>query len=312
MGAARFVVAFLALAGLALVVISLAFVKDNWYETRVVYANNVTQKITYGPLQTCANGDCAYIKSQDSSLGSCTRKGKLISARIYSCLGCAILGGLLFLIAIPVSFPNVKGAAIARVVLLAFAFAALAVCATLFYVTIEQWLFCDKTFCEMTGSTAASCSEKFTVFFYLLCAAGIDAFLATLVGIAAVLDTPPTIQATPGTTAPALGADELANIAGGAAVEPKPAGDGEAAAESGQQENADAADEAAAEDDWVWDEESAMYWSDSAYLYLHAESGMFYDPQSGWWFDPEGGWFDPEAPADDTEVILDDATKKTA
>jgi hypothetical protein len=278
----RFVVAAFGIAGAALTAVSLAFTEENWYKITLT-TTNMTATTTYGVIKQCANDGCTYTQANDLTLGSCTRPGTLISARIYACLACTIVGGFLCLLAVPASIPNVKGAAVGRVVLMAFAFALLAVAVGLFYVTFEQWLFCDKNFCALYPNT--TCDATFTLYYWLLVAAAGSALVGMLVGVVSVITTPPTVEVEPTQPTSTDAKDGSRGVPVEAAEE---VGGGEV----GEEEAAEGDED---QGDWAYDDESGMYWSESSCLYLHWESGMFYDPNSGYWYDPESDqWFAAE------------------
>ena len=294
MSGIRFLVAIIALAVVGCTTASLAFVEVNWFKV-TVSSNTTSTSFNTGVIKSCnPAGVCDFNNYKSVDLGSCSRSSDLIQARFYSVLVSACWGGLLSLFAVAASVPDTKGAALSRTVLLAFSFLLIGVSAGLFYMSIERWLYCDKSYCEfVTLSSGSSCKSEFTLQYWLLAGSCPGALLGLIVAVAAYV------------TTPAAGSDSTTNQndASREPTAPTPAPvptDSTPAPHEEPEPDAKVEDEYApegeAEDgdegDWVWDEESGMYWSDSAYLYLDAESGWFYDP-SGWWYDPESGeWVD--------------------
>ena len=320
----RFVVAFFALAAAALAATSYAFEKEGHY--KVTFTGG---SVAFNVLRSCVSTTsttCEWLKVEEVSFpNKCTRTKTNVGLRIYSMMSLGPFGGFLALVGVAASFPNSRGAGIARLLIMVFSFLSLGVSCGLFYMNVS-WLYCDEKVCDLS-TTFTNCEESFTLYFWLHAGACGSALLGTVVAAPALAQAESAPEAPPPETEPtaaeasnddasapatenngdtAKNSDETQAQAPDSNDSKPDAAEAEPAAHANEQDGADdpAAEDADAEEagdedgDWVWDEESGMYWSESAYMYLEPESGMYYDPNSGWWYDPETEqWIEPEEEA---------------
>jgi hypothetical protein len=213
--------------------------------------------------------------------GYCSRSGRQINDRVRAVLGLMITSAIVALIgtiASAIAFRQNSSRWFSRISLLCSGLAASAAVAgaILFYVSIEHWYFCDKSYCDFWagawagfGIHSAGCENFRSGSFYAGVAAVVCAVLAFVCQLIAIVRA---LKNGVSPTEPELREvtrDDHQNLQGaGEGVRlppPPPAGD------------------------WVYDAVSGLYWSDQQHVYLDVVTSKCYDPKSEQWHDPVGG-----------------------
>mmetsp|Transcript_53241 Transcript_53241/g.163807 ORF Transcript_53241/g.163807 Transcript_53241/m.163807 type:complete len:279 (-) Transcript_53241:60-896(-) len=236
----------------------------SWYVIQYDQAG-VDVKFESGLFQNCANDNCESNEYNDNP--DCDRSGSSLESRVFATVGLSIASMIMSVIGAATALAGMGSPKIAAGSLLFGILAATtAGCGVaLFVYTIENWYYCDKTFCEFYNPT--NCENDFGLAFYLAAASVICAIVGFVCQLVAVL-TSPTIA---DDESPTSGSNEPVHRDEGAYQESSPA---------------------PPEGDWVYDESCGLYWSDAEYLYLDTNTNQYYDPKSGQWYDPESqSWY---------------------
>ena len=226
-----------------------------WYE---VSSSGTTE---IGLFKTCAGGECE--KNEYADMSTCSRKGSSMKTRTQAVAGLVIVSGIMGICACgaavgAVMAPSSILSPVALLLCILSATTGGCGCA-LFVYNIENWYFCDKTYCEYFGFT--NCTNKFSTAFYLAVVAVIAGLVGFICQLVAVILAPP---------------------AAAASVESEPNQSQAYASEEPYYEE----QQPLPEGDWVYDDASGLYWSDKEQLYLDHAAGQYYDPASGQWYDP--------------------------
>ena len=240
----------------------------DWYE---IEPNNTTT-IKVGLLQSCVQDECKTNDFKDQA--GCDRSGSGMTTRINAILGLLISAAIVAVIAIvliAVSFAKpttpAKPLAVFGCVL---ATAAVASSLALFVYTVENWYFCDKSYCAYNNTPG--CKNGFAMSFYIACGGGLALLIAFICQLVAMLTGAPPSEPE--------------------AQQPSPANRGGQQASSANEPHAAyAADDNGVppppDGDWTYDAGSGLYWSEREYLYVDTVTNQYYDPKSGQWYDPQ-------------------------
>jgi hypothetical protein len=263
--------------------LSAAFTGD-WYRIRVDYGTGATgishAVLRYGLLERCLMVDgrsqgCFKEYDPIYADGYCSRSGRQINDRVRAVLGLMITSAIVALIgtiASAIAFRQNSSRWFSRISLLCSGLAASTAVAgaILFYVSIEHWYFCDKSYCDYRArvGTTDACANSLSGSFYVGISAVVCAVLAFVCQLIAIVRA---LKNGVSPTEPELREvtrDDHQNLQGaGGRVRPPPPPPG----------------------DWVYDADSGLYWSDQQHVYLDVVTSRCYDPKSGQWHDPVGG-----------------------
>jgi hypothetical protein len=246
-----------AFAVLSIALLATAVALPSWYVVKVG-----SGEIKFGLFQTCANDECSSSEYDDNS--QCPdRSGSGLGTRINATVGLMIASMIMSVVAAAMAVLGLGSQKLGAVSLLFSVLAATtAGCgAALFVYTLENWYFCDKTYCEWSGFP--DCENGFGTAFYLA-AAGVACAIGEFVSqLVAVVTADPEQE------------PESAQVSSNEPVAQQ--------ADEGYTGDAPAPPDG----DWVYDDSCGLYWSDSEYLYLDTTTNQYYDPKSGQWYDPE-------------------------
>jgi hypothetical protein len=275
-----------------------------WYRIRVDFVAGSGMRNTvlrYGLLGYGLRGHClAHDRPQhcfeedDLIYRSCSRSAddlvRETNTRVHAVLGLMISSAILALIGTissALAFRQNLSHWFGRISLLCSGLTASTgvAGAILFYVSIEHWYFCDKSFCDLWadfGIPTADCANSLSGSFYagiagVVCA--VLAFVCQLIAIVRATDNGIAIANDIAPTEPQLREvtrDDHLNlqVAGGRVRPPPPPAPAPPPPPAG---------------DWVYDAGSGLYWSDQQHVYLDVVTSKCYDPKSGQWHDPVGG-----------------------
>lgn len=275
--------------GVCLAIATIAYIVgvagNEWYTIKISGS-----KSTVGLFKTCSSGECESIDFASVASASCNREESAVSARFGGMRAATILGLIFAFAGAGASFATLilkkKITAIASLVLGILAAFGGGAAIALFAFVLENWLYCDGTFCD--ANTFPDCSSTYGWSFYIA-AVGV---LFSLIGIICAALAYRNVASDPAATDGAAAQREGS---------PLPYGNGSSRGDAYQtttttttttyQTTTDTVPPPP-EGDWVYDEASGLYWSDTQYLYLDTTTNEYYDPNSGLWYSPETGeWY---------------------
>jgi hypothetical protein len=248
-----------------------------WYRIRVDYVTESGRHHSvgrYGLVEQCLEADeKRQICSESYGEGPCGRSQ--MDTRMHVTLWLLIVSAIVAFIgtiASALAFRQNSSRWFSRISLLCSGLAASTAVAgaILFYVSIEHWYFCDKSYCDYRArvGTTDACANSLSGSFYVGISAVVCAVLAFVCQLIAIVRA---LKNGVSPTAPELREvtrDDQQNLQGaGGRVRPPPPPPG----------------------DWVYDADSGLYWSDQQHVYLDVVTSRCYDPKSGQWHDPVGG-----------------------
>jgi hypothetical protein len=248
-----------------------------WYRIRVDYVTESGRHHSverYGLLEQCLEADAKrQICTENYNEGPCGRSQ--MDTRMHVTLWLLIASAIVALIgtiASAIAFRQNSSRWFSRISLLCSGLAASTAVAgaILFYVSIEHWYFCDKSYCDYRArvGTTDACANSLSGSFYVGISAVVCAVLAFVCQLIAIVRA---LKNGVSPTEPELREvtrDDHQNLQGaGGRVRPPPPPPG----------------------DWVYDADSGLYWSDQQHVYLDVVTSRCYDPKSGQWHDPVGG-----------------------
>jgi hypothetical protein len=250
-----------------------------WYRIRVDYVTESGRHHSvrrYGLLQQCLEADAKrQIWTENYGEGPCGRSGRHMDTRMHATLWLLIASAIVAFIGTissALAFRLNSSRWFSRISLLCSGLAAsTAVTGTVvFYVSIEHWYFCDKSYCNYRGrvGTMDACANSLSGSFYAGISAVVCAVLASVCQLIAIVCA---LKKGVSPTEP-----ELREVT------------------RDDQQNLQCADERVrpppppSAGDWVYDAGSGLYLSDQQHVYLDVVTSKCHDPKSGQWHDPVG------------------------
>eukprot|EP00658_Telonema_sp_P-2_P042164 TRINITY_DN3022_c0_g1_i1.p1 TRINITY_DN3022_c0_g1~~TRINITY_DN3022_c0_g1_i1.p1 ORF type:complete len:295 (+),score=57.62 TRINITY_DN3022_c0_g1_i1:209-1093(+) len=266
---------------------------NEWY---VVLS--LVKSFKFGLTQTCDESGCYsndYDRMAEITANHCSRDPSAINSRFTAVL--ALLAIAVIFAVIQTVMPTVQWVCnafykipnIIHVTVTVITFLAVIVSVVLFMMTVELWMFCDKSYCKMAEEEYIECSNNIGYSFTGPCCALAFALVA-LVSLIFSLCTRET----------AVVDEDEVNRRRAEKQRSVDQVNNERHREKASRSRAGASSSPnlPAElqgGDWEFDEESSYFWSEEKQLFFEPDTKQFYDPHSEHWYNPDtGAWYQAE------------------
>jgi hypothetical protein len=226
----------------------------------------------------------------------CSRTGAEAQTRFTAVLGLLIACAVLTLVSFGLAIGSKAAGAtspLRPISLLTMVLSAMlsAIAMALFVYTIDNWYFCDRTFCELEFPGDATCRNEYS-YSFLLVGLGVFFMIVAFIAQSCFLRASADDE---------FGDEECGDVQGSPAK-----GDTYRATDKKENKKAakkdtkktnpvqkkDSMPPAPPPGDWEYVAESGLYWSDAEYLYLDTNTNQYFDPDSNQWYDPAtGDWY---------------------